>query len=53
MATRGEGVQPGSTATTAFVATGGGVMQYGERMGSHLLSTIMMDKDNRESAFKK
>jgi hypothetical protein len=28
-------------------------MQYGERMGGHLLSTILMDKDNRESSLKK
>jgi hypothetical protein len=50
---RGEEAWPGSTATTALVAAGGGVMQYGERIGRHLLSTIMMDKDNMESSFKK
>jgi hypothetical protein len=26
----GGGAWPGSTATTAFIAAGGGVMQYGE-----------------------
>lgn len=28
-------------------------MQYGKRMDGHLLSTILMDKDNRESPFGK